>query len=121
VLASPAMNLAAQRRRTHLLLLLLYLPFFAWSLVGAGWTLWHHPFIRWFLGGYLLIVIVQLLFRRGIGGAVLMSGIAGCHLATAFALNTWLRLPIWTVPAFLVASIALLVAFRLTDRPPSGQ
>ena len=59
-----------------------------------------------------------------------MTGLAGCHITTAFALHTWLHLPIWTVPVFLVASIALLVAvrvraasahIRLTKSRPGGQ
>ena len=59
-----------------------------------------------------------------------MTAIAACHLMTAFALHTWLRLPIWTVPVFLSASIALLIAVRmraasahigLTKPRPGGQ
>jgi hypothetical protein len=96
-----------------LILLLAYLPFLAWSLVGAGWTLWRHPFTLWFLGGYSLIIIHQLIFRRGVGGATVMSGIGGAQMAAAFALHTWMKLPIWTVLIFLVASTALLIAVRI--------
>jgi hypothetical protein len=111
-------------------LALAYLPFLAWSLIGAGWTLVHHPFTLWFTGAWLLVVIHSLIFKRTIGGATLMTAIAACHLMTAFALHTWLQLPIWTVPVFLVASIALMVAvrmraasahFRLTKPRPGGQ
>jgi hypothetical protein len=95
------------------LLALAYLPFLAWSLIGAGWTLWHHPFTLWFTGAYLLVVIHSLIFKRSVGGATLMTGIAGCHITTAFALHTWLHLPIWTVPVFFVASIGLMITLRV--------
>jgi len=105
---------APVRRRTSFIAsLLAYLPFFLWSMIGAGWTLWRHPFSRWFLGGYLLIVIHALVFRRSVGGATVMAGIAGCHMMAAFALHTWLHQPIWTVPVFFAASIALLILVRV--------
>lgn len=120
-----------RRPRFELFLLALaYFPFFAWSLIGAGWTLLHHRFSLWFTGAYLLVVIHSLVYKRTIGGATIMTGIAGCHLFTAFALNTWLHLPIWTVPTFFVASIALMLAvrvraasthFRFTKPRPGGQ
>jgi hypothetical protein len=112
------------------LLALAYLPFLAWSLIGAGWTLSHHPFTLWFTGAYLLVVIHALIFKRTVGGATVMTGLAGCHITTAFALHTWLHLPIWTVPLFFAASIGLLIAvrmraasahFRLTGTEPGGQ
>ena len=108
------MQSAARRRETNLIPLLAYLPFLAWSLIDAGWTLWHHPFSRWFAGGYLLFVIHSLAFRRTLGGTILaMTGIAGCQLTAAFALHTWLGLPIWTVPVFLVFATALLILARV--------
>src|SRR5436190_23469838 len=112
------------------LLALAYLPFLAWSVIGAGWTLSHHRFTLWFTGAYLLVVIHSLIFKRTVGGATVMTGLAGGHITTAFALHTWLHLPIWTVPVFFVASIALLIAIRvraasarirLTGTPPAGQ
>jgi hypothetical protein len=127
------MKPAAPIRRPPIGLLVLavaYLPFLAWSLIGVGWTLRHHPFTLWFTGAWLLLVIHALIFKRSVGGATVMVGIAGCHITTAFALHTWLHLPIWTVPAFLVASIALLIAVRvraasahiqLTKSRPGGQ
>jgi len=133
MLGSANMKSAAplQRERIGLLVVALaYLPFFAWSLIGAGWMLWHHPFTRWFTGAYALAVIHSLVFKRSIGGATLMIGIAGCHLMTAFGLHTWLHLPIWTVPIFLAASIGLMIAvrvriasahFRLTGSQRAGQ
>jgi len=133
MLSSADMKLAAPMRRPPiglLRLVLAYAPFFVWSLVGFGWTLLHHPFTLWFTGAWLLVVIHSLIFKRTIGGATLMAGIAFCHITTAFALHTWLHLPIWTVAIFLVASIGLMVAvrmraasthFRLTEPPPGGQ
>jgi len=98
--------------------LLVYLPFFLWSMIGAGWTLWRHPFSRWFLGGYLLIIIHALVFGKSVGGATVMAGIAECHMMAAFALHTWLHLPIWTLSVFFCASIALLILVRV--RAASG-
>jgi hypothetical protein len=111
MLAFANMQSAAPRRRRNAqMVLLAYLPFLAWSLIGAGWTLWHHPFTRWFAGAYLLLIIWSLAYKRTIGGVTAMIGIAGCQLTTAFALHTWLRLPIWTVGVFIVASFGLLIA-----------
>ena len=133
MLGSANMKSAAPLRSQRIRLLLLslaYLPFLAWSLIGAGWTLWHHPFTLWFAGAYLLVVIHSLVFKQTVGGATVMTGIGACHLFTAFALHTWLHLPIWTVAAFLVASIALLIGvrmriasahIRLTKPRPGGQ
>ena len=133
MLGSANMKSAAPIRRPPIglaLLALAYLPFFAWSLIGAGWTLRHHPFTLWFTGAWLLVVIHSLIFKRSIGGATLMTAVAACHLMTAFALHIWLHLPIWTVPVFLVASIGLLLAVRvraasahigLTKPRPGGQ
>jgi len=42
-----------------------------------------------------------------------MTGIAGCQMTAAFALHTWLGLPIWTVPVFLVFATALLIMARV--------
>jgi hypothetical protein len=133
MLGSANMKSAAplQRERIGLLLVALaYFPFLAWSLIGAGWALSHHPFTLWFTGAYLLVVIHSLIFKRAIGGATVMTGIAACHLMTAFGLHTWLHLPIWTVPVFLAASIGLMIAvrvriasthFRLTRSQRPGQ
>ena len=133
MLGSANMKLAAPMQRAPIslqFLALAYLPFLVWSLIGAGWTLRHHPFTLWFTGAYLLVVIHSLIFKRMVGGATLMTGLAGCHITTAFALHTWLHLPIWTVPLFFVSSIGLLIAvrvraasahIRLTGTPPAGQ
>ena len=120
----------APRRRTGFLVALLaYLPFLLWALIGAGWTLWRQPFSRWFLGAYLLVILHGLIFKRSVGGATVMTGLAGCQMMAAFALHTRLRLPIWTVPVFFAFSIALLVVVRvraasagihLTKRSPYG-
>src|SRR3954469_15898087 len=133
MLGSANMKSAAPVPRPPISLQLLAfssLPFRAWALIGAGWTLSHHPFTLWFTGAYLLVVIHSLIFKRTVGGATVMTGLAGCHITTAFALHTWLPLPIWTVPLFFVASIGLLIAvrvraasahIRLTGTEPSGQ
>jgi hypothetical protein len=113
MLASATMKSAARRREALLIPLFAYLPFLAWSLIGAGWTLWHHPFTLWFTGFYLLFVIHSLVFRRTVGGILVMIGIGACHLTAAFALHTWLGLPIWTVPVFLAVSTALLIVVRM--------
>lgn len=132
MLGSANMKSGVPSRRPPSRLLLLaaaYFPFFAWSLIGAGWTLWRHPFTLWFTGAYLLVVLHSLVFKRSVGGATVMAGIGGCHLFSAFALHTWLHLPIWTVAIFLAASLALLIAlrvrsasahFRLTKGTPTG-
>ena len=104
---------AQQRRTGFLVASLAYLPFLLWSLIGAGWTLWRHPFSRWFLGAYLLVVIHGLIFKRSVGPATVMTGLAGCQMMAAFALHTGLRLPIWTVPVFFALSVALLIAVRV--------
>ena len=72
MLGSANMKSATPSRRPPIglaLLALAYLPFFAWSLIGAGWTLRHHPFTLWFTGAWLLVVIHSLIFKRSIGGA----------------------------------------------------
>jgi hypothetical protein len=104
---------APQRRTSFILALLAYAPFLLWALIGAGWTLWRQPFSRWFLGAYLLVVLHGLIFKRSVGVATVMTGLAGCQMMAAFALHTRLRLPIWTVPAFFALSIALLIAVRV--------
>jgi hypothetical protein len=116
MLGSANMKSAAplQHERIGLLLVALaYAPFLAWSLLGAGWALWHYRFTLWFTGAYLLVVLHSLVFKRTVGGATVMAGLGGCHLFTAFALHTWLHLPIWTVAIFLAASLTLLVSLRV--------
>jgi hypothetical protein len=105
---------SAQQRRTGFLIAsFAYLPFLVWSLIGAGWTLWHQPFSRWFLIPYLLVLIHGFIFKRSVGPATVMTGLAGCQMMAAFLLHTRFRLPIWTVPIFFALSVALLILVRV--------
>jgi hypothetical protein len=103
-MASPA----PQHRNTRLLLLA-YLPFFVWSLVGGVWTAAHHRFTASFGLGFLMLCAVNYLFGRRIGGITLMLGIAAVQALGAFALHAWLRLPLLMSVAFFVASLTLLL------------
>jgi len=100
----------APRHRTGAILFWLYAPLFAWSLAAAGWGLVHLPFTRVFLLVFGAFVVLPFPFGRRPGVVTFMTGIAGAHALGAFALHTWLRLSAWTAAAFLLASLALLVA-----------
>jgi len=100
----------APRRRTGAILFWLYAPLFAWSLAASGWALVHLPFTRVFLLVFLGFVVLPFPFGRRPGVVTFMTGIAGAHALGAFALHTWLRLPPWAAAAFLLVSLALLVA-----------
>ena len=97
-------------------LLWAYLPLFVWSLIAAVWTFWHSPFTLVFALAYLAIMGVSFAVARTVAIAIVMGAIGGCHTLGAFALHSWLRLPIWTVPLFLVTSTGLLVAVGIRGR-----
>ena len=90
-------------------LLLAYLPFFVWTLVGGMWTAVHHHFTFSFGLGFLGLCAVNFVFKRRIGGITVMLGIAACQALGAFALHAWLRLPLLLSVAFFVASMTLLL------------
>ena len=90
-------------------LLLAYLPFFVWTLVGGMWTAVHHRFTFSFGLGFLGLCAVNYVFKRRIGGITVMLGIAACQALAAFALHAWLRLPLLLSVAFFAASMALLM------------
>ena len=91
------------------ILLVAYLPFFLWSMVGGGWTASHHRFTASFGLAYLILCAVNYVFKRRIGGVTVMLGIAACQALGAFALHAWLRLPLWISVIFFVASMTLLL------------
>ena len=93
-----------------------YLPLFVWSLLAAVWTFWHNPFTVVFALGYLAIMGVSFAIARTVAIAIVLGAIGACHTLGAFALHTWLRLPIWTVPLFLVGSTGLLIAVGIRRR-----
>ena len=97
-------------------LLWAYLPLFVWSLIAAVWTFWHSPFTLVFALAYLAIIGVSFAVARTVAIAIVLGAVGACHTLGAFALHTWLHLPIWTVPMFLVASIGLLVALGVRGR-----
>ena len=104
-----AMTPSGPERRTTAILLLAYLPFLVWSLVGGVWTAAHHRFTFSFGLAYLALCAVSFVFKRRLGGVTVMLGLAGCQALGAFALHAWLRLPIWMSVTFFVPSLVLLV------------
>jgi hypothetical protein len=95
-------------RKTRILLVA-YLPFFVWSMVGGVWTAAHHRFTFSFGLGFLALCAVNYAFKRRIGGVTVMLGIAACQALGAFALHAWLRLPLLLSVAFFAASMTLLL------------
>src|SRR5689334_21864747 len=102
--SAPQMNPPAPQHRETRLLLVAYLPFFVWSLVGGVWTAAHHRFTASFGLAFLILCAVNFAFRRRIGGITVMLGITACQALGAFALHAWLRLPLLMSVAFFVAS-----------------
>jgi hypothetical protein len=106
-------------RKTRMLVLA-YLPFFFWSLIGGIWTAAHYRVTFSFGLAYLVLCAVSFAFKRRLGAVPLMLGIAAFHALAAFALHASLRLPLWTSPVFFVVSLALMlvVSVRVLNRRP---
>ena len=79
-------------------------------MVASAWALARLPFTRVFLLVFLGFVVLPFAFRRRPGVVTFMAGVAGSHALGAFALLNLLRLPFWTAGAFLLGSLALLIA-----------
>jgi len=91
------------------ILVIAYLPFLVWSLVGGVWTAAHHRFTFSFGLAFLVLCAVNYAFKRRVGGVIGMLGLAAFQALGAFALHAWLRLPLLLSVAFFAASLTLLL------------
>jgi len=110
----------ALRRRTGTILFLAYAPLFLWSLVASGWALWHYPFTRVFLLGFVVFAAIPFAFGGRPGFVTFMLGVAGAHGLGAFALHTWLRLPAKAAAVFFLGAVALLLAHAVRAMIAAG-
>jgi len=97
-------------------LLSAYVPLFAWSLIATAWTFWHTPFTLVFAFAYLAMMGVSFAIARSVPLAIVLGAVGGTHVLGAFALHTWVHLPIWTVPLFVIASIGLMIGLGIRGR-----